>query len=76
MKIKENRKRTIIQWVAFAIVILVPATRVVLDVTGIAQNLAYRTLNTITWRGFAIGIVVVLVFYLFPKKINTTKQGN
>lgn len=76
MKNKENSKRNIIQWVAFAIVLLAPTIRVVLEVTGIARNLAYSTLNTLTWTGFTIGIVLVLVSYLFSKKTNNARQEN
>ncbi|RIW26639.1 hypothetical protein D3H55_23540 [Bacillus salacetis] len=73
MKNKENSKRNIIQWVAFVIVILTPVTRVILEVAGIAQNLAYSTLTTLTWTGFTIGIVLILASYLFPKKTNNAR---
>ncbi|MFC6039662.1 hypothetical protein ACFPYN_09550 [Paenisporosarcina macmurdoensis] len=73
MKNKENSKRNIIQWIAFAIVILTPTTRIVLEITGIAQNFAYSTLNTLTWTGYTISIVLILVSYIFPKKTNNAR---
>ncbi|MFS0824714.1 hypothetical protein [Bacillus sp. 1P02SD] len=68
MKNKDNSKRNIIQWIAFVIVILVPITRVVLELSGLSQDLSLSTLNAITWTGFTIGIILILVSYLFPKK--------
>jgi len=70
MKNKENSKRNIIQWIAFAIVILTPTTRIVLEITGIAP---YSTLNTLTWTGYTISIVLILVSYIFPKKTNNAR---
>ncbi|WP_347553056.1 hypothetical protein ABFG93_22750 (plasmid) [Pseudalkalibacillus hwajinpoensis] len=68
MKSKDNSKRNIIQWTAFVIVILSLVIRIALFVSGIAQDLEYSTINAITWTGFTIGIILILVSYLFPKK--------
>ena len=40
MKSKGNSKRNIIQWIALGTVMLTPAIRLVLFVSGIAQDLA------------------------------------
>jgi hypothetical protein len=68
MKNKENSKRPIIQWMAFVVVMLTVAIRIVLFISGIAQGLDYNTLNAITWTGFVIGLILLFVSYLFPKK--------
>ncbi|TCI47653.1 MULTISPECIES: hypothetical protein [unclassified Exiguobacterium] len=68
MKRKDNSKRTIIQWIAFAIVILGQVIRLVLEISGLAQNLSLSTLNAISLTGFAIGIILILVSFLFPNK--------
>ncbi|MDP4549656.1 hypothetical protein Q9251_02025 [Alkalihalobacillus macyae] len=68
MKSKDNSKRTIIQWIAFVIVMLTMVIRLVLFLSGLARDIEYSTINAITWTGFAIGITVLLVSYLFPKE--------
>ncbi|KMM39240.1 hypothetical protein [Guptibacillus hwajinpoensis] len=67
-KSKGNSKRTIIQWIAFVIVMLTMVTRLVLLLSGIARDIEYSTINAITWTGFSMGITVLLVSYLFPKE--------
>ncbi|MDQ0483977.1 hypothetical protein [Guptibacillus hwajinpoensis] len=67
-KSKGNSKRTIIQWIAFVIVMLSVVIRLGIFLSGMARNLEYSTINAITWTGFAIGITVLLVSYLFPKE--------
>ena len=67
MKSKNNSKRNIIQWIAFGIVMLTLVLRLGLFVTGIAQNLAYSTIDAITWTGLTIGVMLILISYLFPK---------
>ncbi len=68
MKSKDYSKRNIIQWIAFGIVMLSVVIRLVLFVSGIARDLEYNTINAITWTGFAIGIILLLISYLFPKE--------
>ncbi|SEN98064.1 hypothetical protein SAMN05192533_1364 [Mesobacillus persicus] len=68
MRSKENSKRKITQWIAYAIVMLTLAIRLVLLLSGLSQNLSLTTLDTITWTGFAIGVILLLVSYLFPEK--------
>lgn len=68
MKSKDYSKRNIIQWIAFGIVMLSMVIRVVLFLSGIARELEYSTINAITWTGLTIGIVLLLVSYLFPKE--------
>lgn len=70
MKNKENSQRNNIQWIAFAMVIITPTTRIMLELTGI---LAYSTLNILTWTGYTIAIVLILVSYIFPKKTNNAR---
>lgn len=72
MKGENNSKRNIIQWIAFGIVMLTLVLKLVLFVTGIAQNLAYSSIDTMTWCGLTIGIILLLISYLFPK--NTRKN--
>lgn len=67
MKSKDKSKHNIIQWVAYAIVMLTLIIRIVLFVSGIAQNVDYSTLNAITWAGFIIGIILLLISCFFPK---------
>ncbi|WP_394173269.1 hypothetical protein [Guptibacillus hwajinpoensis] len=67
-KSKGNSKRTIIQWIAFVIVMLTMVIRLVLLLSGMARDLEYSTINAITWTGFSMGITVLLVSYLFPKE--------
>lgn len=66
MKSENNRKRNIIQWIAFVIVILTLVVKLVLFSTGIAYNLTDITMDAITWTGFTIGIILILISYLFP----------
>ena len=68
MNSKDYSKRNIIQWIAFGIVILSMVIRVVLFLSGIARELEYSTINAITWTGLTIGIILLLVSYLFPKE--------
>lgn len=69
MRTKDTSKRTIIQWIAFVIVMLAVLSRVVLFLTGIAQNLEYSTINAITWTGISIGILVFFSSYLFKEEV-------
>ncbi len=68
MKSKDYSKRNIIQWIGFGVVMLSMVIRVVLFLSGIARELEYSTINTITWTGLTIGIILLLVSYLFPKE--------
>ena len=68
MKSKDYSKRNIIQWIAFGVVMLSMVISVVLFLSGIARELEYSTINTITWTGLTIGIILLLVSYLFPKE--------
>ncbi|MBF0705995.1 hypothetical protein IQ283_05190 [Alkalihalobacillus hwajinpoensis] len=68
MKSKDYSKRNIIQWIAFGIVMFSMVLRVVLFLSGIARELEYSTINAITWTGLTIGIILLLVSYLFPKE--------
>lgn len=68
MKRKDISKRNIIQWIAFGTVMVTLTIRIVLFVSGISRNLAYSTIDTLTWTGFAIGIILILISYLFPKE--------
>lgn len=68
MKSKDYSKRNIIQWIAFGIVMLSMIIRVVLFLSGIARELEYSTINAITWTGLTVGIILLLVSYLFPKE--------
>ncbi|MFP3489749.1 hypothetical protein R0K20_19320 [Staphylococcus sp. SIMBA_130] len=68
MNSKDYSKRNIIQWIAFGIVILSMVIRVVLFLSGIASELEYSTINAITWTVLTIGIILLLVSYLFPKE--------
>ncbi len=68
MKIKNNNKRKIIQWIALGIVLLSTVIRLVLVVSGVGQNIAYSTQTAIMWIGYGIGIILLLISYLFPKK--------
>ncbi|MCT2534858.1 hypothetical protein NC661_04035 [Aquibacillus koreensis] len=68
MESKKRSNRNIIQGIAYAIVVITLTMRIVLFVSGIAQNLAYSTLDAITWTGLAIGIILLLMSYLFPKQ--------
>ncbi|MBF0707756.1 MULTISPECIES: hypothetical protein [Bacillaceae] len=67
MKSEQSSKRNNIQWTAFGIVMLTLVIRITLILSGIAQDLEYSTMNAITWTGFAVGIIFLLVSYLFPK---------
>ena len=67
MNSKDYSKRNIIQWIAFGIVMLSMVIRVVLFLSG-ARELEYSTINAITWTGLTIGIILLLVSYLFPKE--------
>ncbi len=68
MKSKNINKRNNIQWIAFGIVMLSLITKLVLFSTGIAYNLTDITMNAITWTGFTLGIMLMLISYLYPKK--------
>ena len=73
MKSKNNSKRNIIQWIGFAIVMLTLVLKLWLLVTRISHNLAYSTIDAITWTGLTLGIILTLISYLFPKN---TKNSN
>ena len=68
MRSKQNSKRNNVQWTAFGIVMLTLVIRIMLFLSGIARDLEYSTMNAITWTGFALGISLLLVSYLFPKE--------
>ena len=68
MKSKDKSKRNIIQWIAFFIVILGSIVRLVLEISGLAQHLSLSTLNAVPLTGFSIGIILVLISFLFPDK--------
>jgi multisubunit Na+/H+ antiporter MnhB subunit len=67
MKSKKNRKRNIIQWIAYAIVLLTLVIKIVLFISGISQNLAYSTLDAISWTGLGLGVILLLISYLYLK---------
>ena len=54
--------------IAYAIVMLTLTIRLGLLISGLSQNLSLSTLDAITWTGFAIGIILLMASYLFPKK--------
>ncbi|PIC95330.1 hypothetical protein CSV69_12045 [Sporosarcina sp. P26b] len=76
MKSKNNNKRIIIQWIALGIVMLSLVLKLVLFTTGIAYNLTDITMNAITWTGFTIGIILILISYLFPKTTRNNADSN
>jgi uncharacterized membrane protein YbhN (UPF0104 family) len=67
MKSKKNSKRNIIQWIAYAIVMLTLVIKLVLLISGISQNSAYSTLDAISWTGLGLGVILLLISYLYPK---------
>jgi multisubunit Na+/H+ antiporter MnhB subunit len=69
MKSKKNRKRNIIQWIAYALVMLTLVIKIVLFISGIYQNLAYSTLDAISWTGLGLGVILLLISYLYPKNV-------
>lgn len=77
MRSVNNSKRNIIQWIAFGIVMLSLVLKLVLFITGIAYNLSNSTMETITWAGPIIGIILILISYIFPEstKNNTTHSN-
>jgi len=76
MKSKNNNKRNIIQWIAFGIVMLTLVLKLVLFSTGIAYKLTDITMDAITWIGFTIGIVLILISYFFPKTTRNNADSN
>lgn len=75
MKSKNNSKRKVIQWIAFGIVILTLVLKLVLLNRGIASTSS--TIDAITWVGFTIGIILLLISYLLPKNIqNNSTHSN
>jgi uncharacterized membrane protein YbhN (UPF0104 family) len=67
MKSKKNSKRNIIQWIAYAIVMLTLVIKSVLLILGISQKLAYSILDAISWTGLGLGVILLLISYLYPK---------
>ncbi|AOV08134.1 hypothetical protein [Sporosarcina ureilytica] len=76
MKSKNYSKRNIIQWIAFGIVMLTLVLKIVLLSTGIAYNLTDITMDAITWTGFSIGIILILISYLFPETTKNNAASN
>lgn len=75
MKSKTSSKWSIIQWIAFGLVILTLILKLVLLNRGIASTSS--TIDTITWVGFTTGIILLLISYLFPKNIqNNSTHSN
>lgn len=62
-----NNKRDLIQWIAFGIIMLTLILKMILFITEIAYKLTEATMDIITWTGFTIGVVLILISYLFPK---------
>lgn len=67
MKSRKNRKRNI-QWIAYAIVMLTLLIKIVLFILGVSQSLAYSTLDLISWTGLGLGVILLLISYLIPRK--------
>ncbi len=71
LKNRNNSKREVVQWIGFGIVMLAFLLYLLLLVTGVARNLSVITLdglNVIKWGVVGIGVVVILISYLIPKK--------
>ena len=67
MEKSENRKRKIIQWIGFSIVILVFQVNLLLYVTGILIDISISTLDGMKWIGIGVGSVVILACYFISE---------
>lgn len=67
MKSRKNRKRNI-QWIAYAIVMLTLLIKIILFNLEVSQSLPYSTFDLISWTGLGLGVILLLISYLIPRK--------